>query len=200
MMFITFEGPEGSGKTTALASVAEVLEAEGHHVVRTREPGGSELGRTVRKVLLDGGEVAPLAEVFLFLADRAQHVQSLVRPVLEAGGVVLCDRYTDSTIVYQGHARGVDVVELRRLNSIATGGLVPAMTFLLDLPAEVGLARLTSRDRLDAEPLAFHEKVRMGFLAEAAREPDRWTVVNADQPAEDVASQILAVVKRKLRR
>lgn len=197
-MFITFEGPEGSGKTTVIQAAAAALEAEGRLVVSTREPGGSELGRTIRQLLLDGAEVVPLAEVFLFLADRAQHVASLIRPVLESGGIVLCDRHADSTVVYQGYARGLDIAELKRLNALATGGLVPDITLLLDLPAEAGLARLTSRDRLDAEPLAFHEKVRQGFLFEAGLAPDRWVVIDARQSREEVAAQALAEIHKRL--
>lgn len=197
-MFITFEGPEGSGKSTAVAAVSAALAAEGRRVVTTREPGGSELGRTVRQALLEGGEVVPLAELFLFLADRAQHVSALIRPVLDAGGIVLSDRYADSTLVYQGYARGLDLDVLRQLNALATGGLKPGITLLFDLPAEQGLARLTSRDRLDAEPLAFHEKVRDGFLNEASADPERWVILDASLPPDAVAGLALAAIRSRL--
>jgi dTMP kinase len=197
-VFVTFEGPEGSGKSTALRSVAAALRARGLAVVETREPGAGEFGAAVRRLLLHGGDLARLAEVFLFLADRAQHVTTVVRPALSRGETVLCDRHADSTVVYQGHGRGEDVGRLKEWNRAATGGLVPDLTLLLDLPVEVGLARLTDPDRLDREPIAFHQKVRAGFLAEAALEPGRWRTIDATQPPEVVAAECLAAVSERL--
>lgn len=195
-VFITFEGPEGAGKSTVLAMVAERLRARGHAVLSTREPGAGEVGKAIRDILLHGGDIHPHAELFLFLADRAQHVERIVRPFLSQAHsenrIVLCDRHADSTVVYQGHARGMDIEELRRLNWLATAGLVPDRTYLLDLPVEVGLGRLKDPDRLDREPIEFHRRVREGFRAEADREPERWRVLDATQSPEHLVEEILA--------
>lgn len=200
-MFITFEGPEGSGKSTALRALAEHLQSRGIEVVCTREPGGGTLGPRVRELLLHGGDLDPRAEIFLFLADRSQHGVEVIRPALAAGKVVLCDRYADSTVVYQGHARGFDVEQLRAWNALATGGLVPDLTLLFDLEPEAGLARIAHKDRLDAEPLAFHQRVRAGFLREAASEPERWVILSADQTPEVVAQHTIEAVElRRLSR
>ena len=186
-MFVTFEGPEGAGKSTALAALAARLREAGHEVVTTREPGAGEFGPAVRDLLLHGEHLDPRTELFLFLADRAQHGSSTVRPALAAGKIVLCDRYADSTLVYQGHARGLDLAELRRLNDFATGGLVPDLTLLLDLDVRAGLSRQAGQDRFDSEPDEFHQKVREGFLAEALLDPARWKKIDASQPPDDVA-------------
>jgi dTMP kinase len=182
-MFATFEGPEGAGKTTLVEGLRERLVALGHDVLVTREPGAGTVGKAIREILLHGETLNPQAESFLFLADRSQHVATIVKPHLRKGGVVLCDRYIDSTVVYQGHARGLDIEELRRGNHLATGGLLPDVTFLLDLDPAVGLQRIRSKDRLDSEPLAFHERVRKGFLEEAARAPKRFVILDASLPA-----------------
>lgn len=186
-MFVTFEGPEGAGKSTALTALAARLGDAGLEVVTTREPGAGEFGRAVREILLHGERLDPTAELFLFLADRAQNTASTIRPALSAGKTVLCDRYADSTLVYQGHARGLDVAELRRLNDLATGGLVPDLTLLLDLDVKAGLARQSGQDRLDSEPAEFHQKVREGYSAEAARDTARWKKIDASQPPGEVA-------------
>ncbi|MCH7945597.1 MAG: dTMP kinase [Armatimonadetes bacterium] len=186
-MFVTFEGPEGAGKSTALRAVAARLGDSGHEVVTTREPGAGEFGRAVREIMLHGEHLDPKAELFLFLADRAQHTAGTIRPALVAGKIVLCDRYADSTVVYQGHARGLDVAELRRLNDLATGGLVPDLTLLLDLDVQAGLDRQSGHDRLDSEPDAFHQKVREGYLSEAVRDTARWKKIDASQPPEAVS-------------
>lgn len=140
-------------------------------------------------MLLHGEDLEPVTELFLFLADRHQHVASIVRPALERGLVVLCDRHADSTVVYQGYGRGLDLGLLRQLNLVATDNLRPDVVLLLDLPVEVGLARVKDKDRLDAEPIEFHNKVRAGFLAEAAREPKRWRTIDATQSPEQIAAQ-----------
>jgi dTMP kinase len=194
-VFVSFEGPEGAGKSTVIATVAQALTADGWDVLVTREPGDGPVGAEIRKVLLHGETLDSKAELLLFLADRAQHVADIVRPALEGGRTVLCDRYADSTVVYQGCARGLDRQTLRNWNAFATGGLMPDLTLLLDLPAEVGLSRVQNKDRLDSEPLDFHRKVRQGFLDEAAADPGRWRVLDATQPVDDVVKQALAAIR-----
>jgi dTMP kinase len=197
-VFVTFEGPEGAGKTTVITAVSEALQARGASTFLTREPGGGSLGIRIRELLLGGDHVDPRAELLLFLADRAQHVSEMIRPALNLGKVVLCDRFTDSTIAYQGYARGFDLSLLREWNDFATGGLKPTLTILLDVAPEIGLARVTDKDRMDREPLQFHQNVRQGFLSEAAREPHRWIVIDASMPLADVtASAVHAVVQRQ---
>ncbi len=200
--FITFEGPEGSGKSVQSRALAAFLEARGYGVLWTREPGGTEMGRQVRQVLFEYGDVLdPWAEVFLFLADRAQHVRSLIRPALAQGKVVICDRYTDSTLAYQGYGRGLDVAQLRTLNHLATGGLVPHLTLLLDVDVETGLRRRAGTGGLnsfDARALAFHQRVREGYLRMAAEEPDRWVVIPTEGSVEEVQARIQEVVLARL--
>lgn len=188
-MFITFEGPEGAGKSTAIGAIADRLRTRGEIVTVTREPGAGEVGRKIREILLHGEGMPPEAELFLFLADRANHVASVILPALDRDEIVLCDRYADSTFVYQAIVRGLAPEFVALANRFATGSLEPVMTFLLDLPAEVGLSRLVSRDRLDREPLAFHEKVREGFLKLAREKPDRWRVIDANQAPEKIVDE-----------
>jgi len=199
-VFVTFEGPEGAGKSTAIQAVAESLRASGRSVVVTREPGAGSVGVRIRQILLDPDIEAMSArcELFLFLADRAQHVAHLIGPALAEGSIVLCDRFSDSTLVYQGYGRGLDLDELRTLNRIATAGLEPELTLLIDVPAEVGLARVSQKDRLDGEPIEFHRRVRDGFLAEAAREPGRWRILDGSQCPEAVARVALDTITAKL--
>lgn len=185
-MFVTFEGPEGGGKSTLIRALAEELAKTGVEVVVTREPGAGAVGAAIREILLHGEDLDPKAEVFLFLADRSQHSTSVIKPALARGAWVLCDRYADSTVVYQGHARGMDLDLLRSWNDFATQSLRPDVTFLLDLDPEVGLQRIQSKDRLDSEPLEFHRRVREGFLEESRRDPERWVVLPAAEPAENV--------------
>lgn len=211
-MFISFEGIEGSGKSTAQRLLAEHFQGLGHDPLLTREPGGCALGRSLRPILLDARTrgLSSRAELYLFLADRAQHVAEVIRPALEAGHIVLCDRYTDSTLAYQGHGRGLDPEHLRRINDMATGGLLPDLTLLLDLPVHCGLERAGQRNReegtvlsegrFDAESLEFHERVRQGYRALAADEPDRIAIIDAAQPPEDVMLQCLSAVEAALRR
>lgn len=211
-MFISFEGIEGSGKSTALTLLAQELERRGYDVLRTREPGGCGLGRALRPILLDARtrSLNMRAELYLFLADRAQHVAEVIRPALEAGQIVLCDRYTDSTLAYQGYGRGLDPEKLRRINEMATGGLVPDLTLLMDLPVGLGLERaglrnqrqgtVLSEGRFDAESMDFHERVRQGYLALAAEEPQRIACIDAEQRPEDVLLQGLSAVEDYLAR
>lgn len=194
-MFVTFEGPDGGGKSTLVRGLAEELQGQGIDVVVTREPGAGEVGAAIRNLLLHGEHLDPKCELLLYLADRAQHVAAIVRPALERGAWVLCDRHADSTVVYQGYGRGLDIDLLRSWNSFATGGLVPDVTFLLDLDPAAGLARISSKDRLDSEPLEFHLRVRNAFHTEAAREPERWVILDANRPPSEVlreASEVLA--------
>ena len=199
-MFLTVEGVEGAGKSTFIGLLEAELVKRGIPFLRTREPGGCALGRQIRPLLLDAAQkVDARAELFLFLADRAQHVADTIRPALARGEWVICDRYADSTIAYQGYGRGMDVELLQSLNDCATGGLWPDITFLLDLPAEVGLSRALARNgregltqsegRFEAEALVFHQRIREGFLARAARWPERFRVLDASQSPEDIAAQ-----------
>jgi dTMP kinase len=193
-VFITFEGPEGGGKSTLIKRIAVELEASDFRVVVTREPGSGDFGRAIRQLILDGETIPPYAELFLFLADRANHVEKVIRPALDSQQVVLCDRHADSTIVYQGHARGLELEFLRLANLRATQGLRPDLIFLLDLDPAIGLARQSDQDRLDREPLEFHQKVRDGFLKEAAADTDRWYLINAAQDPEEVFRTAWAAV------
>ena len=194
-MFITFEGPEGAGKSTALAQLAERLRVRGFEVVTTREPGAGAFGKNIREMLLHGEDLDPKAELLLFLADRSNHVSSIIRPALDEGKVVLCDRYADSTQVYQAYARGLNDEFVRSGNHFATGGLVPDLTLLFDIESELGLARIRTKDRLDSQPIEFHRKVREGFLREAACDPERWRIVDASGQPEAVLEKCWQIIE-----
>ena len=203
-MFITLEGIEGSGKSTAMAGIDAWLKTAGFTVTRTREPGGSRLGAPLRAILLDtmNTDILPETELFLYLADRAQHVGHVIRPALAAGDVVLSDRYADSTIVYQGYGRGLDPHLLHQLNDVAVAGLWPDLTFLLDLPPETGLRRALSRNRQEGRHIAegrfeaecpdFHQRIREGYLTWAALHQDRFRIVNALAAPDTVLADIRA--------
>nr|WP_281497412.1 dTMP kinase [Ornithinimicrobium sp. F0845] len=179
-MFVAFEGGDGAGKSTQARLLRDTLEAAGHEVVLTREPGGTELGAAIRQVLLHGDHVAPRAEALLFAADRAHHVATVVRPALERGAVVLTDRYLDSSVAYQGQARALSHEDIRNISLWATEGLLPDLTVLLDVSAAQGRARREGvHDRLEREDDAFHEAVRQGFVLLAEREPERYLVLDA---------------------
>ena len=196
-VFLTFEGGEGAGKTTQIARLADALTQRGHTATRTREPGGDPFGESVRALLLDRDAApVPPAELLLFAAARAQNVQTVIRPALDAGNVVLCDRFTDSTLAYQGYGRGLSLDAIRAVNAVATGGLIPHRTFLLDLSPAVGLARQSpdAQDRLDRETLDFHERVRIGFLSLADAEPERFVVLDAAQEPDALFAELLAAV------
>jgi dTMP kinase len=197
--FITLEGIEGSGKSTQARRLATWL---GPDTVLTQEPGGTEIGRAIRSLLLEHGRgaVAPATEVLLYFADRAQHVAELVRPALLSGRSVVSDRYTDSSLAYQGYGRGLDRELIRAVHRLATGGLQPDLTILLDVSVDVGLARASTRgplDRLEAEVREFHERVRAGYLEMAAAEPARWLRVDAEGHADEVARRVLRAAEER---
>lgn len=201
-MFVTFEGPEGGGKTTQIRLLAEWLVERGSDVVMTREPGGTRIGDAIRAVLLDPAhvEMQAEAEILLFSAARAQLVGQVIRPQLERGGVVLSDRFADSTFAYQGYGRRLDLDALRMITTFATGGLTPALTICLDLPVAEGLRRkqggnLVEWNRMEREEREFHERVRAGYLALASATSERWLVVDAMQPVEQVQGVIRARVR-----
>lgn len=201
-LFLTFEGPEGAGKSTQLAALVRHLHAAGRAVTETREPGGTLLGTQVRRVVLDPAlEMGPLPEFLLYSASRAQLVAEVIRPALARGEVVVCDRYADSTLAYQGHGRGLDLDFLNRVTQEATGGLRPDLTVLLDLDPALGLARAARRgqpDRLERADLAFHTRVRGGFLTLAAAEPGRFVVLDATRPVAELADEIWGAVAARL--
>jgi dTMP kinase len=203
-LLITLEGSEGCGKSTQAGDLAERLRAEGHPVTLTREPGGTPLGERLREVLLDpqgrGASLDPLAEYLLFAAARAAITAEVIKPALERGDIVVCDRYGDSSLAYQGYGRGVNVDRIRAVNELATAGLRPDLTVLLDLPPETGLARQRGEpsDRFQQEELDFHRRVREGYLALARDEPDRWLVLDGTLPPSEIGELILQRLRELL--
>lgn len=204
-MFITLEGPEGSGKSSQIGLLAGFLREQGFGVLQTREPGGTRIGDQIRACLhdVDNGEMTAVTEVLLYAASRAQHVDELIRPALAAGQIVLCDRFADSTIAYQGYGRGLDLTDLHTLTRIATGGLKPHLTLLLDIDVERGLARRKvggdEMNRLDLEAVSFHQRVRQGYHALAAAEPERWMTIDADRTVGEVQGDLRTAVLSRLR-
>ncbi|MDY7077276.1 MAG: dTMP kinase [Chloroflexota bacterium] len=205
-MFITLEGPDGSGKTTQIRLLAEWLREQGYQIVLTREPGGSDIGDQIRRVLHDSRNIAMDArtEILLYSASRAQHVAQCIRPALTAGKIVISDRYADSTLAYQGYGRGLDLETLRTITAFATSGLTPDLTLYLDIEAQEGLQRRqlggNEWNRLDAEALEFHQRVRAGYLELTDLEPERWVVIDAARSAKEVQAEIRATVRGKLYR
>lgn len=199
-LLIVFEGPDGAGKSTQTRLLAESLERDGFDVLVTREPGGTPLGEQFRALLLDYGdhEVFAETEALLYAADRAQHVREVLRPALERGVVVVCDRYLDSSLAYQGGGRGLAIEDLAMVQRLATGGLLPDLRLLLDLPVAVGLERRFSGsagvNRLDAEGATFHDRVRVAYHNLIACAPEGWAVVDADRSVDEVASCVLSTV------
>ena len=209
VQFITFEGGDGTGKTTQVDAAEHYLRQQKRPCLSTREPGGTALGKLIRKVLLEVGEadIATSTELFLYLADRAQHVKQVVTPALAEGQIVLCDRFTDSTLAYQGYGRGIDLDWLRQLNDSASDGLRPHLTLLFDCPVEAGLARAAGRqdhidqpreDRFEREELEFHRRVRSGFLEMAGREPDRFRVIDASRTRAEISEQVYKILDQEL--
>jgi dTMP kinase len=205
-MFITLEGIEGSGKTTQIDRLVEFLEDRGIDCVSTRQPGGTLIGQNIRSILLDpaNSALAPLTELLLYMADRAQHIHELIRPALKKGQTVVCDRYFDATLVYQGFARGLSIELIGQLHQLLFDDLKPDATLLLDLSPQVGLQRAWQQlnngqrsgdeSRFEAEALAFHEKVRAGYLELARLEPDRFRIIDAAQSQDEVFAAIREIV------
>ena len=198
-MFITLEGPEGSGKSTQIKRLAERLQALGYPVITTREPGGTPIGDQIRQVLvrMENQELHPRTEILLFLAARAQLVEQVVKPALRDGKIILCDRYGDSTLAYQGYGHGLDLEKLRQMLAFATDQLKPDLTILLDLDVRTGLLRKKAEDewnRLDAYEVLFHERVREGYLKLAREEPERWRIVDAAQGIDTVQEDLFQLV------
>lgn len=202
-MFITLEGPEGSGKSSQLPDLAEFLSGQGWDVLTTREPGGTPIGDQIRQILmrLDNQELHPCTEILLFLASRAQLVEQVIKPALREGKLVLCDRFGDSTLAYQGYGHGLNLDTLRTMLDFATDKLKPDLTLLLDVDVETGLQRKRKEDewnRLDAYALAFHQRVRKGYHELCRQEPERWRVIDAMQPKEAVQLALRQAVMKFL--
>ena len=205
-MFITFEGPEGSGKSSQITLLTAFLQEQGFVVVPTREPGGTPIGDQIRGVLHDVANTAmtPSAELLLYSASRAQLVGELVRPALARDEIVLCDRFADSTLAYQGYGRNLNLADLQTITQFATGGLKPDLTLLLDIDVERGLARRLNggdeMNRLDLEQVSFHQRVRDGYYELALLESERWVIVDADRPIDDVQTELQQIVLERLGR
>ena len=197
-LFITFEGGDGCGKITQIKLIDEYLRNKGYKTLLTREPGSKGLGVKLREILLNyDGEVSPTCESFLFLADRAQHVDCIIKPALEEGTVVLCDRHTDSTVAYQGYGRGLDLEQIYKLNNIATSGLKPDLTVVLDVDVETSQARVgKEKDRMESAGIEFFERVRKGFLEIAKQEPSRVKVIDSTQSIEDIHKQVVELIQK----
>lgn len=209
-IFITFEGVEGSGKTTQIELLEKALEAKGLQVIKTQEPGGTKIGAMIRKILLDSRnkEIDPMTELMLYSASRAQHIKEVIIPAVKEGKIVLCDRFSDATVAYQGYGRGLDLEGIRKLDLFLTGGMKPSITIILDLDPEKGLLRAKKRieknrslkeGRIEQEGFSFHKRVREGYLKLAEEEPDRIKVIGADLPVEEVHKRIIEVVEERLK-
>ena len=197
-LFITFEGPDGCGKTTQMNLLAQYFEKKGKKVVLTREPGGKGLGEKVREILLNyNGEVSDRCESFLFLADRAQNIDIIVKPAVKQGEIVLCDRHIDSTVAYQGYGRGLDINEINMLNNLATGGKKPDLTFVFDVDVETSMKRVgKEKDRMESAGIDFHNRVRNGYLELAKQEPERIKVLDATKTIEEIHEKVVEIVEK----
>lgn len=208
-MFITFEGIEGSGKSTQIRLLADFFTRASRSCVVTREPGGTEIGKKIRSILLDSmnTKITPFTELLLYEADRTQHVKEIIRPALAAGKIVLCDRFFDATVVYQGYVRGANLDLIDHLHETILKGLKPDLTFLLDCPVDIGLERAwkrianmsgkTKEDRFEQEAVHFHEKIRQGYLKLAKMEPGRFYVIDATQAPSVIHDNIVRIVSRR---
>ena len=202
--FITFEGPEGSGKSTVIKAVKEFLESEGHNILTTREPGGIKIAEDIRDIILDkeNTEMSPGAEALLFAAARSQHFSEKIIPALEAGKIILCDRFIDSSLAYQGHARGLGIDEVYQINRFAIGNKLPDLTIFIDVPPQVGLNRVFTNtrkvDRLDLETIEFHEKVYEGYMILTKKFEDRFIVIDGTNDVETVIEDTIQVIKTYL--
>lgn len=196
-VFITFEGADGCGKTTQIKLLDEYLKNKGYKTLVTREPGAKGLGEKLREILLNyDGEVSSTCESFLFLADRAQHVDCIIKPTLESGTIVLCDRYIDSTVAYQGYGRGLNIEQIKKLNNIATSGLKPDLTLVFDVDIETSSARVgNNKDRMELAGKKFFERVRQGFLEIAKQEPQRVKVINSADTIENIHANVVKLIK-----
>ena len=207
-LFISFEGGEGGGKTTQARLLGDALTAEGHEVVLTREPGGTPDAEKIRNLLVqrDGGNWTPWTECLLLLAARETHVKQLIRPALDRGAIVLCDRFTDSTVAYQGYGHGVDLDRIEAATMLTLGRFTPHLTFILDLPVQAGLVRAgarlsgsgSSEDRFERLDIGFHERMRQGFLEIARRDADRCTVIDAARQVDAIAADVLSITRGRL--
>lgn len=206
-LFITLEGPEGSGKTSAIKIVKERLESLGYQIEMTREPGGTPISEQIREVILDKRNTLmdPRTEALLYAASRRQHLVEKIWPSLKEGKIVFCDRYLDSSLAYQGYARGLGIDEILKVNDYATEGTFPDITLLFDIDPELGLERINKNkdrevNRLDVEKLSFHKKVREGYLLLSKKFPERYIIVDASKPLEEVANQVFEEIIKKLGR
>ncbi len=195
-MFITFEGADGCGKTTQLVLLYEYFKAKGIDVLKTREPGAQGLGEKIREILLNyDGEVSDRCESFLFLADRAQHIDKIVNPAVASGKIVLCDRHIDSTVAYQGYGRGLDIPRIKMLNSIATNNIRPDLTFVFDIDVKTSMQRVgQEKDRMESAGFDFFNRVRMGYLEIAEQEPNRIKVIDATKSIEEIQKEVVKIV------
>ncbi len=195
-LFITFEGADGCGKTTQIGLLNEYLKEKNYNTLTTLEPGGSDIGKNLRQILLHhDGFVSPRAEMFMYLADRAQHVDAVIKKAVEEEKIVLCDRHIDSTVAYQGYARGGNIEQIDLLNNLATNEYKPNLTFVFDVDSEIAQKRVgETKDRLEAEGLEFHKKVRMGYLELAKKYPQRIKVINANLTIEEVFEQVKKII------
>ena len=197
-LFITFEGADGCGKTTQIELLDKYLREKGQQTLLTREPGAKGLGVKLREILLNyDGDVSPQCESFLFLADRAQHVDCIIKPALKEGKVVLCDRHTDSTVAYQGYGRGLDLSRINMLNDIATSGLKPDLTIVFDIDVETSMQRVgKEKDRMESSGVEFFNKVREGYLEIAKKEPNRVKVINSSDTIENIHKKVVELIEK----